>query len=192
MIMDSKILSEDEKLQLKQLLIENNYNMNMEWDLLYRGTDNDFSTEKWQKACTNKENVIMIVESEQNNVFGGFSITGWKYAKDVEAQYGSDERAFLFLLRSQKRNKPQLFPIKADDEHIKNATASVIDALGGFGNAGHDLGIMDPNSSQYFMKESWVNNKEETDYDVPGNQYLNDGVKHFLTIEMEMFRVKEA
>ena len=97
------------------------------------------------RRCYSRSNVVLIVESAQGNVFGGFTQVGW----DMNAKtntYRSDPNAFLFLIRSKSHDhKHDIFAIKDDchDEalfHFK--PLADWGALFAFGRYGYDLGIV--------------------------------------------------
>ena len=59
-----------------------------------------------------KSNVISIISSDNGCVFGGFTMTGWKYRGSND--YGSDKNAFLYQLRSCIGHKPKIYPVDQD------------------------------------------------------------------------------
>ena len=46
-------------------------------NLIYRASDRGFSVERFHKLCDNIPNTILIVKTEFDVVFGGFSPQAW-------------------------------------------------------------------------------------------------------------------
>ena len=126
-IIDSKILTDDEKHTLRHLLIDNGYKLNPEWKLLYRGSDEEFLAAKWNEKCTGKQNIISIILSENKCVFGGFTMNGWN--KSLDTQYKADENAFLYQLRSTRvaNFQASIFPV--EQKNYSQATCCSNDSV---------------------------------------------------------------
>ena len=185
--MDSQIVSDEEKLKLREWFIENEYDMDPQWKLLYRGSEEGFLALSWGQKCTEKHNVICIIESEHGNVFGGFTVSGWKAhpEEDYDVAYNKDSKAFLFLLRSVNGSKADTFPIKQDTSHELSATASERQHLTCFGNNGLDMAICDKCDENKRSWTGWMN--EEWSYTTPTVNHLNGGKQYFKVKEIEMF-----
>ena len=68
-------------------------------DLIYNSSSYGFNREFIINHIYGKKNLIVLIESVNGNVFGGFTSVGWKKgAEDVE--YSRDDYAFLFSIRS--------------------------------------------------------------------------------------------
>ena len=102
---NSSILSKEERITFLELLKKNNKHIGKEWSLIYRksrdGRLNDemFIKQKYE----NKQNILCLIESEDNNVLGGYSYSGWKSGHRV---YNRDEAAYVFNIRSSKGYDP--------------------------------------------------------------------------------------
>ena len=79
--------------------------------LLYRGSENEFSAQIFQKKCIglDKAGQIVIIKSNHDAIFGGY------ISKDWSKQ--TDESAFIFLVQSNEEDLnekcPKYFPIKS-------------------------------------------------------------------------------
>ena len=49
-----------------------------ELQLLYRGSKNEFSVEKFHQKCDGKEDTITIVETQFGKVIGGYTPLKWE------------------------------------------------------------------------------------------------------------------
>ena len=187
--MDSKILTDEEKLTLRQLFIDNKYEMHPEWKLLYRGSENEFDSYKWNDKCTQRQNVISIIHSEHDNVFGGFTANGWKKPTEHEYQveYQKDEKACLYLLRSNKGYKSEIFGIKNVEKDIERALPAEIGHMSCFGDNGYDIAIINKCNVNNKSCAGWI--YQTGSYKTPENEwnYLNGNVQNFLVKEMEVF-----
>ena len=63
--MDSQILKEHEKIDLRQLFIDHNYDLTPKWKLIYRGSQENFSADTWNAKCGQQQNIICIIESDR-------------------------------------------------------------------------------------------------------------------------------
>ena len=140
----SSILSPDECTELHQMIGKHRNKYASEWKLLYRGSRDGYKMKGCHQRCYSRSNVVLIVESTQGNVFGGFTQVGWDMNAKTD-EYRSDPNAFLFLIRSKSHDhKHEIFKIKDDchDEalfHFK--PLAEWGGLFAFGRYGHDLGI---------------------------------------------------
>lgn len=77
------------------------------WNMLYRGNVNGFSSGSFYSRCAGKPKTLVLIESTNNFVFGGYTDVGWGSG----GRFISDSNAFIFSLTNSK-NKPSLFPVK--------------------------------------------------------------------------------
>ena len=73
----------------------------MEWNLLFRGSDDGFLAATFHQKCDDIPNTVCVIESNHGNVFGGFTTLPWK---SEIGRYHVDEEAFVFIVR--KKHKP--------------------------------------------------------------------------------------
>merc|ERR1712228_601118 len=117
-IIESKILTYGECEELHQMIGKQRNIYPTEWKLLYRGSRDGYKIKQCHSKCYNHSNVVLIVESEKGNVFGGFTEIGWDLqAKNYEHQ--SDPNAFLFLIRSKSHShKHGIFKLIGRDKAL--------------------------------------------------------------------------
>ena len=91
-------------------------------NLLFRGSDYEFSADEFHKKCDNDNDnykTIVIVESTFGNKFGGYTSKSWKNNTSSLNFYKKDSSAFLFLLshhQKEEQNKcPLVFEIKPQE-----------------------------------------------------------------------------
>jgi hypothetical protein len=95
----SVILTELE--QFKDLMNLCEFSVDQKWKLIYRASKDGFEKDKFHAKCDYKTNTLVIIKSENGNVFGGYTEQSWssKYA------FKSDKNAFIFSLINLD-NKP--------------------------------------------------------------------------------------
>ena len=112
-LIDTKILTDNETDLFFDLLIKNNKTdiLNFDWTLIYRKSrDGRLKDESFiKKKYENKQNILCLIESENNNVLGGYTYSGWKSGINV---YNEDDKAFLFNIRSNVGYDPIISNIK--------------------------------------------------------------------------------
>ena len=114
--MDTKILSHKEMELLKELIIKHKYNLSNDWKLIYRGSNDGFLATNFHSKCDNIPNTLCVIQSDTNNVFGGFTSIPWSSSRS--SGWHRDDNAFLFLLRSLQGNKPNIFKATRGSTHV--------------------------------------------------------------------------
>ena len=112
------MLTFDEDMNIYELL-ESKLGKNLvekRFKLLFRASDHDYSAHKFHKFCDGHAPTITIIKSNYGNIFGGYTSIGW-------ASLGwrtKDEKAFLFLIRSNNKSKecPIAFDAKTDSASV--------------------------------------------------------------------------
>ena len=84
------------------------------WSLLYRGSRDGFGASDFHSHCDNKPNTLIIVKSENGNIFGGFTSIQWKSSETPSWEY--DKKAFIFSLLN-KENRPLIFEHSSSDKN---------------------------------------------------------------------------
>ena len=115
---ESEILTDDDIDSFLQLLSKNDKLIGREWNILYRKSShgNLKDEELIKERYENEKNVIFIVETTDDKVWGGYSSVGWKlgggHGPD-KAVYNHDERAYIFGIRASKNgHKPFISNVK--------------------------------------------------------------------------------
>eukprot|EP01083_Nonionella_stella_P076747 209285_1 len=125
-VIDSDILSHSEHCDLYYLL---------KWrfglkavinpSLLYRATEDTLKARDLSLACNEYKNVLIVLQNEFDNVFGGFTSIGiqscvqesriynvLKFLLSTRINWARDDAAFLYRIRSNSGLPPQIFPVK--------------------------------------------------------------------------------
>ena len=79
--------------------------------LLYRGSRDGDRTKTCHELCDNKQNVLIIIQSDIGNIFGGYSKIGFKVSN--KAEYLVDNNCFLFSYEYKK-----IYPPVKDKQNI--------------------------------------------------------------------------
>eukprot|EP01083_Nonionella_stella_P184739 671800_1 len=92
----------------KQLLkwIDNVEERNV--SLLYRASKDGFDLNIFHQKCDDKTPTLVIVKSEHNHIFGGYTEKSWK----GDGNWVSDKNAWIYLLRSAKKDKAEKWKVK--------------------------------------------------------------------------------
>ena len=88
---------------LEELLKQKDLN-GRKWSFLYRRSRDGFGASDFHSHCDNKPNTLIIVKSENGNIFGGFSSVQWK----PTTLWQEDKSAFIFSIVNNE-NRPLLF-----------------------------------------------------------------------------------
>ena len=180
---NSKILTVKESSAFINLLEkESKFNNlgNYKWNLIYRLSDDGFSFNIFREKCHELKNIVAIIHSDTNNVFGGYLSVGWQKYEDYFA-YQKDPNAFLFLIRSSKDYPMELFNVKEkEDCYISCVHDEEVCIFGG----GWDICI---------AQDCAVDNYSYTrghNFGVPNEGYLNGDKKCFFAKDIECFQLK--
>ena len=87
---------------------DKSFNFN-EIKLLYRGSRDGDRTKTCHELCDNKQNVLIIMKSDTDHIFGGYSKIGFKINNNLE--YKIDNNCFLFSIDSKK-----IYPVIKDEK----------------------------------------------------------------------------
>lgn len=96
----SSILSADQMEDLMELC---GFKRNQQFSLLYRATQDGFSSNDFHNKCDGHANTLVIIRTTDSYVFGGYTAAKWSR----KGGYEHDSNAFIFSLIN-KANKPKL------------------------------------------------------------------------------------
>ena len=89
------------------------------WKLIYRASEHGFEKVDFYEYCQDKENTVVIVHNEEDQVFGGYTPCKWEYVYNLK--FGTDETltTFIFILRTCAgfNHEPRLFKLKKERMH---------------------------------------------------------------------------
>ena len=104
LVIESSILTNNESLSLYNLLYDalskQNSNsskiINLSIDLLFRASENDYSSHKFHQMCDKQGPTFCIIHNEHDHIFGGYTSISW----DLNSGFSvADPKSFLFMLR---------------------------------------------------------------------------------------------
>ena len=93
-ILSSSILQETEN--IKDLMTLCEFSVDQKWNLIYRASQDGFKAANFHSKCDNKPNTLVIVKSQNGNVFGGYTEQSWTGERDN--LYKADSKSFIFSL----------------------------------------------------------------------------------------------
>eukprot|EP01083_Nonionella_stella_P025151 69290_1 len=115
---DSVILNSKDTQMFVQLLADTKRNIETEFEseykLLYRATNDGWKYDTFFDKCKDAKQTLTIIQTDSNNVFGGYTSIPWRN----DNRWRVDDAAFLFLIRSSKQYKPQIFPLISSQRNM--------------------------------------------------------------------------
>ena len=186
----SKIYSLDDILDLTNILDsidqvyfiwdyirQNDPNFNFNFiRLLYRGSRDGDRTKTCHELCDNKTNVLIMILSDNDFIFGGYSKIGFQ-ANNTNPEYKIDNDSFLFSVNLQK-----IYPVKYNalaicniDERCGLCFNSSLAFFDNFMN-NFNGNIFPVDNAEVFCKPTYVHE-------------MNGGVKQFRCLELEVFQI---
>jgi hypothetical protein len=172
-IIDSVILTNQEKSALVSLGSNGGFKS---FNLLYRATRDGFFSNIFHQKCDNKAHTVVVVKSDLNSVFGGYTAALWNPINS----YVSDSTAFLFSLRRRGFNSTEKFAVSSSSYAIYTEPLRM-PAFGG----GHELHICD---SSDIIKDSYTRFTGHYAPPSGGDTHLA-GSYNFFTTEIEVYQV---
>jgi len=104
--LNSSILPEFEK--IKDLMILCEFPVDQKWNLIYRASQDGFEASNFHSKCDNKQNTLVVIKSENGNVFGGYTEQSWmceEHEEDEDYVFKDDPKSYIFSLINSE-NKP--------------------------------------------------------------------------------------
>ena len=103
LVIESNILTSTEQFSLYDLLYDvlakqtpNKKIINLSMKLLYRASDNEYSSRIFHEKCNNQGPTICIMHNEYDYIFGGYTSISWNLDGEY---YMADPTSFLFIIR---------------------------------------------------------------------------------------------
>ena len=177
---NSKILTIKETSEFLNLLDkENKFTElgNFKWNLIYRFSDDAFNLDIFRYKCHGLTDIVAIIRSDTNNVFGGYLSVGWKEWNN-HFDHTRDENAFLFLIRSSKDYPMEIFDIVKTPKYASCIADNDVCIFGG----GWDL-----NLGRYCTRERTGSVAGLRFGTTEG--YLNADQRYFIAEEIECFHL---
>eukprot|EP01084_Bolivina_argentea_P241588 405529_1 len=94
--LDSDLLQITETIQLLEWISNG---VQLQYKLLFKASDNEFSAYKFHEKCDDNGTTIIIAQSEHNHIFGGYTSRSWKQpAIRGQPQWKTDTNAWIYVL----------------------------------------------------------------------------------------------
>ena len=157
---------------------------------LFRASDHQYSADKFHEYCDNKPGTITIIKSNHGNIFGGYTSKSW------QSKYGyvKDERAFLFLIKSDDESVQSKCPLLLKLNKWKVDCAVYCYHLFGptFGS-GLDICIRNRCDRKIRRDSRWsdVNYARQQSYDTPKVIICGGNTKDVSFSDRYLFQVKD-
>ena len=112
---ESSILTDKESDKLLSLFVEREVfqhldNYDHEYKLIYSSKEHGDGEKIFKELCHDQPNLLCIIHDTKDNVFGGYTCSGWIGNEDYKTQ--RDEKAFVFGIRSDRNYEPAVFKVK--------------------------------------------------------------------------------
>lgn len=108
---DSEILSQEEnKAEMLEKLSE--WSKMSDFDLLYRGTRDEFISSSFHRLCDDKGCTIVLIKNASGHVFGGFASIPWGSSKLWKKAPGT----FIFTLTNMHGIEPTKFSLRDEND----------------------------------------------------------------------------
>ena len=156
------------------------------WSLLYQGSRDGFRASDFHSHCDGKPNTLIIVKSENGNIFGGFTNIQWK--SSATGSWQEDKSAFIFSLVN-KENKSLLF------EHMSSGINSIgsYTIHGPIFGAGNDIFISDSSNLNTSSYSNLGHIYTHPDYEYGSAKAITilAGSYYFQVQEIEVFQIQQ-
>jgi len=176
LLIDSFILIN--KQQINNLMKLCEFQVINKWTLIYRASQDGFEAVRFHSKCDNKSNTLVIIKSENGNIFGGYTEQPWS----GHGAYKSDSKSFIFSLVN-KLNRP--LKIKWS----KNNGIFCNQIYGPTFGGGHDIYITDKSNTNSSNHSNLGHSYIHPDYAHGSNeaQSLLAGSYNFKVFEIEVY-----
>ena len=122
--LESKILTDEECNTLLDMIEKNNKFKHfgpfqlISFKLIFKSYQPDAREIKFKSNCHHKKNLLCIIHTERNNVFGGFTATGWYGASYNHKREIKDNKSFLFSIRSSLAFPSTLYDVQKPERAL--------------------------------------------------------------------------
>jgi hypothetical protein len=153
--------------------IENSINQSIKSiTLIYRATRDGDSYDNFFNKCNEKKNIIMIIKSDNNSIFGGFTQIGFI---KVSKQKFQDDNAFVFSLINKK-----IYPVKKSSSAIRCCSCCCPQFYSSTIYLKHDF---------LKHKNNCVGGKNDNYEGFIKDYELNNGNSNFKVLELEIYQI---
>ena len=105
-----------QKIEFIKQKIKNIFNVKkLTFKMIYSAKANGDTSIKFHEFCDNTNNTLVLVRTDTNNIFGGFTSKTWN---SMELGRKKDQRSFLFSINKQKIYSPLLDDLNNQRYHV--------------------------------------------------------------------------
>ena len=152
-------------------------NQNIKFNLIFKADKNNSSVSDFHKYCDEKKNVLVLIKTDKDVRFGGFTSEGF----DSSSWHKKDNKAFLFSL-----DKKHIYEIKKGKNAIycfKKYGPCFVGAQNGSGYFNISI------KEDIFKNQQNTGNNEDNSYEINYDFELNNGEKDFKVKQLEVFQI---
>ena len=187
----SSLLTRNEEMSLLNLLWDrlsthtgNDKMTQIDFKLLYRASENEYSSDIFHELCDNKGATLVIAYNDYNHIYGGYASKSWNWNESTIA----DKNAFLYVIRPTTDS----FGFK-DNEKAKTGKDALwnYEGYGPIFGSGNDIWISD--ACNYGQSNGVNPDTFDFDSDIlcGGKSVYNDCKRHWCVVkEYEVFSVR--
>ena len=185
----SKILTQKESIKLLKMVNHHRQiKSSNEWKLLFRGSRDGFRRKDFFDKCNKMDNTLCIIQTPQNNVFGGYTSLKWnREYGNYDSTHCFDSSAFIYKIRSKGTLDGQLFAANFGRDAIQYYNHGYLS----FGNYGGGFFVHEPDQLNQTAKLYTLRYTHCPQYGLTKGQ-LNgtDAKDKFVPItEIEVFQI---
>ena len=162
---------------IKKTLCEKLKVKEVNYKLIYKATRDGDSKEIFHSKCDNINNTLIIIKTNKNNIFGGFTTALW----NVNNSYKYDTYSFLFSL-----NKNKIYSIKSTFQWAISCWDNICISFGVSADCMYELYIADrflSSNDNYVYNGLLYFNQNDPAF------ILNNGMRNFMVEECEIYQV---
>jgi hypothetical protein len=146
-ILNTSILSNVK--EIDELICLCDFPVNQQWKLIYKASQDGFEASTFHSKCDKKPNTLIIIKSQNGNVFGGYTEQDWSNNDPPSVNVDKpDQNAFIFSLIN-KENTPLKIKCSHNQGILCNNTKGPI-----FGGSGGNSDLVIENRSNINLSSS--------------------------------------
>ena len=120
----SSILTDEESDKLLSLFEQKdkfNHLTHYSFNLIHKASKNGWSDTAFDGNCHGKKDILCIMRTKTDDVFGGYTSTGWvSYGEQKEDPFhSSDDKAFILSVRTEGETNIGIFDVKSPKDAIR-------------------------------------------------------------------------
>jgi len=80
------------------------FTVDQKWNLVYRASQDGFEATNFHFKFDYKPNSLVVIKSENGNVFGGYTERSWMPEEGEDRFFKADPKSFIFSLTNNENN----------------------------------------------------------------------------------------